>query len=266
MIRITKIILKCLFIFAILLPVPYAGAVNEPDAVSNDASIALTPNIVDVNFFFREAEISFNSRIPSGCDAVLLVKGKNHQKKMGIQGRRCGLWMTVGTATFKNAPAFYRCFTSKPIADITSKENAVSCGMGYEKIKNEIASASDGKGVEKKWIEQFVEYQKKTDIFSIREGAIKISDNRDGTETVTGTFVIPAWAPKDYYNVTLFGFKNQLSVVKAEKTLLMEYTPSIAFIYNLAMNHGWIYGITAVIIALVAGIGVGTFSSSKGAH
>ena len=266
MIRITKIILKCLFILALLLPVPYAGAVNESGAVSNDALLTLTPNAVDVNFFFREAKISFSSRIPSGCDAVLIVKGKNHQKKMGLRGRRFGLWMAVGTITFKNAPTFYKCFTSKPITGITSKENAVSYGMGYEKIENEIASASDGKGAEKRWIEQFVKYQKKADIFSILEGAIKISDNRDGTETVTGTFVIPAWAPKDYYNVTLFGFKNQLPVVKEEKTLSMKYTPSIAFIYNLAMDHGWIYGIMAVIIALVAGIGAGAFFSSKGAH
>ncbi|MGW8323568.1 MAG: TIGR02186 family protein [Thermodesulfobacteriota bacterium] len=41
----------------------------------------------------------------------------------------------------------------------------------------------------------------------------------------------------------------------------------MGFLRDLAFQHGWIYGIVAVIVALLAGFGVGALMPSKdGSH
>ena len=83
---------------------------------------------------------------------------------------------------------------------------------------------------------------------------------------VSGEVVIPARAPVGSYRAVLLATKDGVPVARVEEALSVDLMPPVAFLRRLAMEHGWTYGIVAVIVALGAGLGVGVISPSKGAH
>jgi hypothetical protein len=187
---------------------------------------------------------------------------------MSIRGKRFGLWMAVGTAVFENAPAFYQCLTSKPIAGIASPETALEDGLGYEKVKEEmeLEVEKDGSNAEDEgvWKDEFVRFKESTGVFSVEESALTVASGRGGMERIEGEIILPARSPEGSYRVTLLGFKDGNLVARVEETLSIHLENSVGFLRDLAFQHGWIYGFVAVIVALLAGFGVGALMPSKG--
>jgi uncharacterized protein (TIGR02186 family) len=287
MLRITKTVLLWIFILTLFPPALQLGAEapatgmdgSEDEAVSSPApetrhpglphsDLLLVPETVPIGLFFHHGKVSVKGTLPEGCDGALIVQAPNQEMKMSIRGKRFGLWMAVGTAVFENAPAFYQCLTSKPIAGIASPETALENGIGFEKLKAEMelevekdGSEAEDKGV---WKDEFVRFKESTGVFSVEEGALTVATSRGNTERIEGEIILPARSPEGSYRVTLLGFKDGNLVARVEETLSIHLENSVGFLRDLAFQHGWIYGIVAVIVALLAGFGVGALMPSKG--
>jgi uncharacterized protein (TIGR02186 family) len=290
MLRITRTVLLWIFILTLFPPSARLGA-EEPgtgkdgsqnEAVSSPApktrqpglphsDLLLVPETVPIGLFFHHGKVSVKGTLPEGCDGAVIVQAPNQEMKMSIRGKRFGLWMAVGTAVFENAPAFYQCLTSKPIAGIASPEAALENGLGFEKLKEEMklevekdGSKDEDEGV---WKDEFVRFKESTGVFSVEEGALTIATSRGDTERIEGEIILPARSPEGSYRVTLLGFKDGNLVTRVEETLSIHLESSVGFLRDLAFQHGWIYGIVAVIVALLAGFGVGALMPSKdGSH
>ena len=287
MLRITKTVLFWIFILSLFPPAARLGAeepatgmhASENEAVSSPApetrhpglphsDLLLVPETVPIGLFFHHGKVSVKGTLPEGCDGAVIVQAPNQEFKMSIRGKRFGLWMAVGTAVFENAPAFYQCLTSKPIAGLASPETAMEDGLGYEKVKEEMelevekdGSKAEDEGI---WKDEFVRFKESTGVFSVEEGALTVASGRGGMERIDGEIILPARSPEGSYRVTLLGFKDGNLVTRVEETLSIHLENSVGFLRDLAFQHGWIYGIVAVIVALLAGFGVGALMPSKG--
>ncbi len=234
------------------------------------ATLHLAPRTIRIGFLFEHGVLALEGILPAGAQPALIIRGRNEEKRMSVRGRRAGLWMAVGTATFRNAPVFYQCLTAAPLAEITSGETAVREGLNLESIKEglelEVSKEAEGEGDEEKWKEEFLKYEEDRGIYSVREGVLSVAPGPNGTERVEGEILIPARSPAGEYRVVLIGFKEGRPVARVEETFSVRLMGPVAFLYNLAMEHGWIYGIVAVLIALAAGLGVGAIIPSRGGH
>lgn len=238
---------------------------------SSYLTLNLVPHMVQIGFFFSEGKISVRGTLPAGCDAVLTIRGPQQEREMHIQGKKFGLWMTVGTATFKNVPAFYQCLTSGAAADIMSRETATAEGVGFQRLKEEMEVRVEVGGVEQqigvgRWKDEFVEFEQSRGLFDLGESELEVGDGQDGLMKVSGEIVIPARSPVGLYRAVLIALKEGVPVARIEETLSVDLMPPVAFLRRLAMENGWTYGIVAVIAALGAGLGVGAITPSKGAH
>ncbi len=244
-----------------------AGALPSSSALG--ASLRLDPEAVAMDLFYNEGHVTVEGILPTGTDAALIVRGQEEEVAMGMKGKRLNLWMTVGTATFARAPVFYRCLTSKPIAEMTAPGVALDAGLGYERLERDMVLHLDEKvaktaDAERDWKAEFVKYKQETGLYAIEEGALRVSGAGQGTEKVRGEIRIPARAPGGAYQVMLIGFKNGVPVARATRSLSVSLVGTVAFLRKLAMEHGWLYGIMAVLVALASGLGVGAIMPSKG--
>jgi Putative transmembrane protein (Alph_Pro_TM) len=293
MVRIPRIGLLCVFTFTLFRIASWAEA--QEHALSMDGSerqdvspasqegpgpdfphsdLLLVPNTVPIGLFFHDGKVSARGILPPGCDAALIVQSQNQAMDMNIRGKRLGLWMTVGTARFEDAPAFYQCLTSKPIRLIASRETATENGLSLEKIKREMklhlkaekAVRNAGQDA-RAWKDEFVEFKEGRGLFSVKEGALRVTNSPGGAETVQGEIVLPASSPEGDYRVVLVAFRDGSPVARVEGTFSVTMMPTVAFLRDLAMEHGWLYGIVAVLAALLAGFGVAAIVPSRsGGH
>jgi hypothetical protein len=236
---------------------------------SSYVTLHLLPESVQIGFFFNEGKVSVTGTLPTGCDAVLIVQGPKQEREMRVQGKKVGLWMSVGTAAFKNVPSFYKCLTSGAASEIMSRETAIAEGAGFQRVKEGMDVAVESGGVEQEagedgWKDEFVAFQKSRGLFYLGESDLELEDGEDGLMKVSGEIAIPARSPVGSYQVVLVALKEGVPVARVEETLSVDLMPSVAFLRRLAMEHGWTYGIVAVIVALGAGLGVGAITPSKG--
>jgi len=234
-------------------------------------TLNLVPHAVQIGFFFSGGKLSVRGTLPAGCDAVLIIRGPQQEREMHVQGKKLGLWMTVGTATLMNVPALYQCFTSGPTQKIMSRETATAEGVGFQRLKEEMEVRVEVDGVEQqsglgRWKDEFVEFEQSRGLFYLGESELEVRDGQDGLKKVSGEIVIPARSPVGSYRAVLLAFKEGVPVARVEETLSVDLMPPVAFLRRLAMEHGWTYGFVAVIAALGAGLGVGAITPSKGAH
>ena len=143
--------------------------------------------------------------------------------------------------------------------------------IGFEKVKDEMRlelehEAGEGAGENRSWKDEFIKFKKESGLYSMEEGSLRVVVGRGGSEKVQGEIVLPARSPEGLYRVILIGFRDGLPVTQVEETLSVALVGPVAFLRDLAMEHGWIYGIMAVIVALTAGFGVGFLIPAKGAH
>ncbi len=243
-----------------------ASGMEEPGTAPGE--LLLVPETVRIGLFFYRGGVQVKGTLPEGCDGALIVQGPTQEMKMSIRGKRVGLWMAVGTAVFENAPAFYQCLTTKPIAEIASPESALRDGLGFDKIKEDLELEVEKEGVGTNdgalWRDEFVRFKRSTGVYSLKESALTATNRGEGVETIEGTIELPARSPEGSYRVTLLGFKDGKRVAGVQETLSVRLENSVGFLRDLAFEHGWIYGILAVVVALLAGFGVGAVMPSKG--
>ena len=157
--------------------------------------------------------------------------------------------------------------TRASISGIASPETALKNGLGLEKVREEMelevekdGSKAEDEGV---WKDEFVRFKESTGVFSVEESALTVANSRGGMERIKGEIKLPARSPEGSYRVTLLGFKDGNLVARVDETLSIHLESSVSFLRDLAFQHGWIYGIVAVIVALLAGFGVGALMPSK---
>jgi hypothetical protein len=238
---------------------------------SSPLTLNLVPHAVQIGFFFSGGKLSVRGTLPAGCDAVLIIRGPQQEREMHVQGKKLGLWMTVGTATFKNVPTLYQCFTSGPAAEIMSRETATAEGANFQRLKEEMEVRVEVAGVEQDmgvggWKDEIVEFEQSRGLFYLGESELEVRDGEDGVMKISGQIVVPARSPVGSYRAVLLALREGVPVARVEETLSVDLMPPVAFLRRLAMEHGWTYGIVAVIAALGAGLGVGAVTPSKGAH
>jgi hypothetical protein len=100
---------------------------------------------------------------------------------------------------------------------------------------------------------------------------IETKEAREDDHSETGPnpfrvlFHLPANAPPTTYSVDVYVFRQGRLLTRGEGSFVLRQTRFISFVTSLARDHGLLYGILAVVVALAAGLGVGfLYGSAKG--
>jgi uncharacterized protein (TIGR02186 family) len=267
MFRRMKEVLFCLFLF----PAAVLATTVLGDTPPEPAGLTLVPNTVSIGLLYEEGRVTVTGTLPEKCEAALVVQGEDHETKMSIRGRKVGLWMAVGTATFERVPSFYQCLTTRPVDQIAGpdalRENGLNEARIKERMRVEVDADEAKYGREpQEWKDEFVFFMERKGLFSFQDDALRVTPGQEGTEEVRGEILLPALTPEGRYRVTLIGFRDGVPVARVEGTLAVNLVGAVAFLRDLAMKHGWTYGIVAVMVALTAGMGVGMIIPSRGGH
>jgi uncharacterized protein (TIGR02186 family) len=267
MFRRMRNVLLCLFLCSTVLP-----ASPAPGETTGQApGLTLVPNAIPIGLFYHEGSVAVTGTLPRGYEPALVVQGEDRESRMSIRGRNYGLWMGVGTATFEQVPSFYQCLTARPVDRIAEPGAARENGLTEEQIKERmrvdvVAAEANVRDNIQEWKDEFVCFMEQNGLFGFREDALRVTPGPAGMEEIRGEILLPARAPEGRYRVTLIGFRDGVPEARVEETLTVNMVGAVGFLRDLAVKHGWIYGLVAVLVALTAGLGVGAIIPSRGGH
>ncbi len=242
---------------AILLTLGLAGGVRG-EAVK----VQVDPPVVEINSFFQGREITLSGMMPAPREAVAEVQGPVGEEHLMRKGRRGPLWLNVGEITVSHAPSLYVILSSRP--DLLMGNSP----WGFGALVKQLRLTGLVQDKEKsEFLEHFLRLKQSESLYvALPEGLTVVSAGDPGFQKVTGKFWLPANVRTETYKVRLFSVLEGRTVGQAEADLTVKMVGFPALLLTLANEHSALYGILAVVIAILTGFLMGYLFKGGGGH
>jgi len=232
----------------------------------NITNFKIDPDHIEIGAFFDGVPLLVSAEIPQSDGVVIELEGKIQDVTLNKKGKRAFIWLNVAQIKVKNAPSLYILASSDQLDKICSQEELEDELLGYVAIRRKITFESDKPltGIE---FDEFIKLKEHNGSYNIN-GKVKVDRLPNDRQKVTATMHIPSFIPAGDYELFLYCFREGKLFKKASANVMIEEVGLTLLTKDLAFNEPAIYGISAIIIALSAGIMMGLIFSKRsgGAH
>jgi len=215
--------------------------------------LTLSPQTISINAFFAGETLTVSGRIPGSQDVIIEITGKDTESAFDLKGRIGPFWMTKGNVTLKNLPDLYLLLMPRGTAVETELQD-LGLGMAHLAAK---LSASGSVDVPENVFDLFSSLKEHEGLYSMAQGAVTYSDEKDGTKQFTAAYKLPALINPGTYQVTATAIDHDGVKGRMANAFQVEQKGFVKLVDHLASDRRIAYGVTAVVIALFAGIVMG---------
>jgi len=223
----------------------------------------VAPQNISIKLFYHGDRLKIDGKCGPNEDLIVKVSNAPGEAHMKFKGKAGGIfWMKIGDISFEHVPTAYLLATSQNLDSILQKDEQIKEGIGFEAIKEGATIESSAEGMDKeRWINEFVKFKKEEKLYRIEEGIIAKQGGEYHLEMKW-----PFQAAPGTYNIQVLAVRDGRIVDRAESNLTVERAGIVAQLTSLAFNQAAVYGIIAIVIAMLAGFAVGVLFKGGGAH
>jgi len=258
--KISHITGKCLlltFLTAVVFWLPTSASAGPQH-------LKVVPNKLDINESFQGAEVKISTDAPPGSSVVVELRGDAHEDRLLRKGRRGGLWMNVGEVVVRNAPSLYLVMSTDP--RLLSNPDGEG-RWGYQALDKQLEfSGAIPKAGKDKLFQEFLKLKESEGLYGAFPGALKVVATSPDHASVEGQFSLSDKIPPANYRIHCFVLNDGKVVDQKTTAFPVEMQGMPAILAALAYDHATVYGLVAIIIAILAGLITGLIFKGKGAH
>jgi uncharacterized protein (TIGR02186 family) len=209
----------------------------------------LSKHLVAITTGFSGTEVLLFGAIEDPGDVVVIVRGPPEKVVMHRKSRIAGIWINTSSITFKNVASFYAVASSRPLAEIASEQVLARHEMGVGNLNLELPRAKASPDIAAQWRDALIRNKQRLGHYGEESGPVTFLGDRLFRSLVE----FPANVPTGTYKVEVF-LLEEGRVVSAQTTPLIVGKIGLeAEIFDFAHNYAALYGIIAILVALVAG-------------
>ena len=225
------------------LPVP-GTAVRAGTLVAD-----LSRHLVAITTGFAGTDVLLFGAIEGTGDVVVIVRGPDHPVAVHRKSRVLGVWVNTAQMTFDRVPSFYAIASSRPLAEIARETVLVRHQMGLDKLRLDLPRAKASANVAMEWRAGLIRNQEMLGLYRAEVGRVTFLGNRLFRVGIH----LPSNVPTGKYQVKVFMLQEG-RVVSAQTTPLhVSRVGTEAAVYDFAYQHSALYGLIAILVALMAG-------------
>jgi uncharacterized protein (TIGR02186 family) len=214
---------------------------------------------------YNGQEITVTGTMPADAAALIRVTGKMEHNHLKQKGRALGiLWMNQGSVEIAQVPRVFQLYLPEAVQTQHAVKSLQRLGLDAVREQAEIVSKAGDKD---ELFAEFVKLKQKAGLYGTIPDTIGYGQASAGVKSFHCTLSMPSDLPPGNYTIEVFAIRDDTVVAQAAQLLEAKETGMTAFIASLAFQHGTLYGVLAVLIALIAGLLTGVvFKGGKGAH
>jgi uncharacterized protein (TIGR02186 family) len=242
-------------------------SMGSPAAAQQLLEATIAPQTIAIDAVYNGADLLVTGRLPADCEAVVRIMGERgdlHLKKKGKVGGI--LWMNLDTVTIQGVPAVFILQTAKDFVEVLGPHPDSSevrkLGLPYlEKETGIMPESADHAALFK----EFLKLKESEGLYASNQGLLHYPKTSDAQKSFEVKVPIPARFPPGKYQVEVYAVSAGAVAAHATQPLEVKMVGVPAFLSSFAFQNGALYGLFAVVVALVAGLAIGVvFSGSKG--
>ncbi|MCB9989360.1 MAG: TIGR02186 family protein [Rhodospirillales bacterium] len=235
----------CLTIWLCLSLVPLATAQAQKKGL---VTIDLADDHVDITTGFTGARLTLFGVKEHAGDIAIVVRGPEKDMVVRKKSQIFGVWMNTESVLFRDVPAYYDFASSVQERDIASPDVRQRQGIGLDSLTIRHSGREEPETV-RQFREALVRNKQVQGLFSLEpENIYFLNDN-----FFRANFYLPADVPTGDYTIETFLFDKGALLDRYETRLRVAQVGFSARLRRFAMVQGIMYGLVAVVLAVLAG-------------
>jgi uncharacterized protein (TIGR02186 family) len=230
--------------FSLLAPILLWATSARAEALAAD----LTSHLIAITTGFTGASVVLFGAIDDPGDIAVVVRGPDREMTVRRKSRIAGIWMNSQEVTFTNVPSFYFVAASRPLEEIVSPAAAALYRLGVSSLqmRTEVGAPPE---IAKNFAAALIATQQRAKLFPNTVGKVHFV----GQRLFRTTIEFPSNVPTGTYLVAVFLIRDK-DVISGQTTPLVVSKVGIdADVFGFAVRQPALYGVVAVLTAVVAG-------------
>jgi uncharacterized protein (TIGR02186 family) len=236
---------------ALLLAAAPAGAA-APTFLITDLSQAR----IEIDTTFKGADLLVFGAIqyPAGAvpepapDIAVVVRGPTEPVTVRKKGRVAGLWMNTQAVRFESVPGFYAVSTTRPIDELADDRTTAIYEIGISNLQLSPAGAAS--------VDQTRHFEQ--GLINTKRNAGLFVEKANGVTVTKGVLysariAIPATVPVGSYAAEIHLIRGGRVIASSTTPIEIGKSGFERWVYVMAQEHSFAYGLAAVAAALFAG-------------
>lgn len=239
-------------------------ALVAPAALA-ELTVQTDKDTIDINYNYNGSTLNISGTSDAGTDLIITIASDYGEETLKKKDKIGGIiWMNVDEYEFSNIPNVYLIKSSKALADLLGPQQLTEKGLGLKEVGLQAEIEPEPSSDEKELLlDEFAKYKETKNLFAASAGDIEINQE-GGKQTYSAEIDWPYQAPPGQYQITVYSVEDGLIFDTAETQIAVQEVGAVKSIANMAADNGALYGLIAIVIAIVAGFGVGIVFRSKG--
>ncbi len=209
----------------------------------------LSDHLVAISTGFAGTDVLLFGATEGKGDVVVIVRGPDRAVAVHRKSRVLGVWVNTAQMTFDRAPSFYAIASSRPLAEVAPSTVLARHQMGLDMLRLELPRAKASANVAQEWRAGLIRNHEALGLYRAEVGRVRFLGNRLFRVGIH----LPANVPTGTYQVEVFHLQEG-RVVSAQTTpLQVSKVGAEAAIYDFAYQNSALYGLIAILVALMAG-------------
>ncbi|WP_019954612.1 TIGR02186 family protein [Yoonia vestfoldensis] len=223
-------------------------------AKAEEIVLGLSRDEVAITVTFQGSEIvvfgAVNRTAPppqdSNLGVVVTIAGPREPVTVRRKARRMGIWVNTDAVFVNSAPSFYAVATSAPIAEILREIEDLRYRITIPRaIRSAGAVVEDSVA----FTEALIRIKTDQDLYQMLEGAVTL----DQDTLFRSAISMPANLIEGNYDVRIYLTRNGAVIDDYTTTIPVNKVGLERWLYNLAHEQAFIYGLLSLAIAVGAG-------------
>lgn len=262
--------IKKLFVIVTLCLTWLGGGLGPAAHASTDPNITVHPQHILIGAGYNGEQVTVSGKVPSDATVFVRVTGKPEHSKLKQKGKAMGvLWMNLGSVEISRAPDVFLLYLPEDVSREDVQTGQVvwrNLDIGLDHLRTAVDIVADGADKDAVF-DEFVKLKEDSGLYGIVNNAVHY-DRNDGTmKTFSAVLSMPAALPQGRYTIEVLTLAGDTAHTLADVDIDAREVGMPLWISKLAFDHSTLYGILAVLVALMAGLVTGIiFKGEKGAH
>ena len=221
-----------------------------PQVRADSLVVDLSQHLVAITTGFAGTEVLLFGVVDQPSDIVVVVRGPTRPIKMFRKSRIAFIWANTASMTFEQAPSFYAVISSRPLEEIASPSVQRLNGMVIETLRElDLPTAKASPNVAEVWREALIRNQRRLGLYQTEVAKFQFP----GGGLFHTRLALPANVPTGEYSVVVFSLVDGQTIKASTTPLIVSKIGVEAEIFDFAHQWSALYGVIAILIALMAG-------------
>ncbi|MBF0516631.1 MAG: TIGR02186 family protein [Nitrospirae bacterium] len=237
------------FFTTLLMFAACALCINHAEA---SLSVSVDKKLIPINAFYKGNVLTISGTVERGKDVVVKITSPQDSESFMIKAKFFHLfWMNKDKVDVSKVNSVYMLYSSGDMDGLLSSDEKNKYLLGLKAIENnvEISGGSDKDMLFK----EFIKVKEEGKLYSVTGNKVVMMPAKDNNNSFWLSVNMPYQVPIGSYNIDVYAVGNHMVQEAVSSEVTIEPVGMVLKISDMAMAHGGIYGMFAILIALFAG-------------